>query len=207
MRCEKPCSQTSRSLKNGHITFGTLTRAIRINDRVIKVWADILKRVKHSKLIINNKIFKNSYSKKEYENRFFKFGISDEQLVFCFKSPPWDTMRQIDIALDCFPHNSGTTLIEHLYMGNPFITYSNRPSVGRIGASILTALGREEWIANSEQEYVDKVVALAKNTEKLSTIRRSLRKEMETSPIMDHKGFVRELEKTYQSMWDKWYSS
>ena len=80
-------------------------------------------------------------------------------------------------------------------MGNPFITYSNRPSVGRIGASILTALGREEWIANSEQEYVNKVVALAKNTEKLSTIRKSLRKEMETSPIMDHKGFVRELEK------------
>ena len=46
-------------------------------------------------------------------------------------------MRQIDIALDCFPHNSGTTLMEHLYMGNPFITYSNRPSVGKIGASIL----------------------------------------------------------------------
>ena len=64
------------ALKNGHITFGTLTRAIRINDRVIKVWADILKRVKHSKLIINNKIFKNSNFKKEYENKFFKFGIS-----------------------------------------------------------------------------------------------------------------------------------
>ena len=31
------------ALKNGHITFGTLTRAIRINDRVIKVWANILK--------------------------------------------------------------------------------------------------------------------------------------------------------------------
>ena len=46
------------ALKNGHITFGTLTRAIRINDRVIKVWADILKRVKHSKLIINSEDFK-----------------------------------------------------------------------------------------------------------------------------------------------------
>ena len=33
------------ALKNGHITFGTLTRAIRINDRVIKVWADILKEM------------------------------------------------------------------------------------------------------------------------------------------------------------------
>ena len=189
------------ALKNGHITFGTLTRAIRINDRVIKVWANILKRVKHSKLIINSEDFKKLEMLNHLEDKFNILGISNEQLFFCFKSPPWDTTRQIDIALDCFPHNSGTTLIEHLYMGNPFITYSNRPSVGRIGASILTALGREEWIANSEQEYVDKVVALAKNTEKLSTIRNSLRKEMQASPIMDHKGFVRELEKTYQSMW------
>ena len=46
------------ALKKGHITFGTLTRAIRINDRVIKVWADILKRVKNSKLIINSEDFK-----------------------------------------------------------------------------------------------------------------------------------------------------
>ena len=63
------------------------------------------------------------------------------------------------------------------------------------------ALGREEWIVNSELEYVDKVVALSTNTEKLSTIRSSLRKEMETSPIMDHKDFVIKLEQTYQSMW------
>ena len=47
------------ALKNGHITFGTLTRAIRINDRVIKVWANILKRVKNSKLIINSGSFKD----------------------------------------------------------------------------------------------------------------------------------------------------
>ena len=153
-------------------------------------------------MIINNKIFKNSNLKKEYENKFLKIGIPLEKLEFYFKSPPWDTMRQIDIALDCFPHNSGTTLMEHLYMGNPFITYSNRPSVGRIGASILTALGREEWIANSEQEYVDKIVTLATNKEKLSTIRKSLREEIEASPIMNHKGFVRRLEKTYQSMWE-----
>ena len=195
------------ALENGHITFGTLTRAIRINDSVIKVWADILKKVKNSKLIINSRIFKNSFTKKEFENRFFKFGIFSDQLLFLYKSPPWDTMRQIDIALDCFPHNSGTTLIEHLYMGNPFITYANRPSVGKIGASILTALCREEWIAYSEQEYVNKVVALATDTEKLTTIRSSLRKEMEASPLMDHKGFVRELEGAYQAMWEKWCSA
>ena len=191
------------ALEKDHITFGTLTRAIRINDSVIKVWSDILKRVKHSKLVINSKGFKTLIVVEDFKKRFQKMGIDTNRLYLFHKSPPWDTMRQIDIALDCFPHNSGTTLIEHLYMGNPFITFANRPSVGKIGASILTALGRKEWIASSEQEYVDKVVALSTNIKKLASIRSSLRKDIETSPIMDHKGFVRELEKTYLSMWEK----
>ena len=66
-------------------------------------------------------------------------------------------------------------------MGNPFITYSNRPSVGKIGASILTTLGHPEWIATSEEEYVEKAVALASDPQKLSTIRQNLRAEMEAS--------------------------
>ena len=189
------------AFEKGHITFGTVTRAIRINDSVIKVWAEILKRVKNSKLIINSNDFSHYKTKRILISKFNEMNIDRNRLKIGFQSPPWDTMRQIDIALDCFPHNSGTTLIEHLYMGNPFITYSNRIGVGKIGAGILTALGREEWIAYSEQEYVDKAVALATDKEKLTTIRSSLRKEMETSPIMDHKDFVIKLEQTYQSMW------
>jgi predicted O-linked N-acetylglucosamine transferase (SPINDLY family) len=192
------------ALDKGHITFGTLTRAIRINDRVIKAWSQILKRVKHSKLVINSADFSHYKTKRMIISKFEEYGIKQNRLEVGYQSPPWDTMRQIDIALDCFPHNSGTTLIEHLYMGNPFVTYSNRPSVGKIGASILTALGREEWIAYSEQEYIDKAVALATDTKKLASIRSSLREEMKRSPIMDHKGFVRELERTYQSMWENY---
>ena len=45
------------ALSKGFITFGTLTRTIRINDRVIKAWADILTKVPNSKLIINSKNF------------------------------------------------------------------------------------------------------------------------------------------------------
>ena len=153
------------ALSKGFITFGTLTRAIRINDRVIKAWADILTKVPNSKLIINSNNFlttrfRNFHQKdpetiNELKQKFKDHGISESRLDFYYKTPPWDSMRQIDIALDCFPHNSGTTLFEHLYMGNPFITYSNRPSVGKIGTSILETLGHPEWIATSEQEYVE----------------------------------------------------
>ena len=111
-------------------------------------------------------------------------------------------MRQIDIALDCFPHNSGTTLTEHLYMGNPFITLSSRPGVGKIGAALLTAIGRGEWITVSEEEYIQKAVNLASDINKLAKIRRSLRREVNQSPILDHKGFVQKLESSYKIMWE-----
>ena len=125
------------ALEKGYITFGTLTRAIRINDRVIKVWAEILKRVKNSKLVINSSDFNHYKTKRMIISKFKEYEVDSNRLEIGYQSPPWDLMRQIDIALDCFPHNSGTTLNEHLYMGNPFITFSNRPGVGKIGASLL----------------------------------------------------------------------
>ena len=192
------------ALNNNFITFGSLTRVIRINNQTIKSWAEILKRVENSKLIINSSSFKNTETINQFKNKFMIYGIPDKRLDFHFETPPWDTMRKIDIALDCFPHNSGTTLIEHLYMGNPFITFSNRPSVGRIGASILTSVGRSEWITYSEEEYVDKAVNLAFDTNELQKIRINLRDEMKSSPLMDEKGFISELEETYQVMWKSW---
>ena len=55
---------TLPTLSKKFITFGTITRAIRINDRVIKAWADILakawansKNVNSSKLLINSMKF------------------------------------------------------------------------------------------------------------------------------------------------------
>jgi len=192
------------ALAKGYITFGTLTRSIRINDRVIKVWAEVLKRVKNSKLVINSKAYDNILASKLLISRFQKENISSNRLEIGYQSPPWDLMRQIDIALDCFPHNSGTTLIEHLFMGNPFITFSNRPGVGKIGSSILSAVGHSEWVATSEDEYISKAVNLASDIEKLNIIRSSLRKNIEQSPVMDHRGFVKKLEKVYKQMWENY---
>ena len=192
------------ALAKGYITFGTLTRSIRINDRVIKVWAEILKRVKNSKLVINSSDFNHYKTKRMIISKFKEYEVDSDRLEIGYQSPPWDLMRQIDIALDCFPHNSGTTLIEHLFMGNPFITFSNRPGVGKIGSSILSAIGHSEWIATTEDEYVQKAVNLASDIEKLDTIRGSLRKEIEKSPIMNHRGFVKKLEKVYKQMWENY---
>lgn len=130
--------------------------------------------------------------------------IAAERLETGFHSPAWDVLRGMDIGLDCFPHNSGTTLFESLYMGLPYVTLTDRPSVGRLGSSILHGIGHPEWIAKTEDEYVKIAVALASDLDALAALRSGLRAEMEASPLRDEVGFARKLEGAYREMFKRW---
>lgn len=186
---------------NGRVTFGTLTRAIRVNDPVIDAWARLLRRVDGARLVINSADFKHRSMQERMLDRFARRGIGPERLSVGRQSPPWDVLRTIDIGLDCFPHNSGTTLFESLYMGVPFVTLADRPSVGRLGSSILTSLGRTEWIAADADAYVDIAAGLARDLSSLAGIRSGLRAEMAGGPLMDETGFARAVEAAYREMW------
>jgi predicted O-linked N-acetylglucosamine transferase (SPINDLY family) len=190
--------------KNGFITFGSLTRAIRMNDKVVGVWAEILRRVPQSRLIVNSRSYKDGPMREELASRFGAHGIARDRLLIGWDSPPWDILRSMDIGLDCFPHNSGVTLVETLYMGVPYITLASRPSVGRIGSSILHGIQRPEWVAQSEVEYVEKVVALASDLPALASIRAGLRDEMQASPLMDEPAFARKFEGALREMFKNW---
>ncbi|WP_232504396.1 tetratricopeptide repeat protein [Sulfuricella denitrificans] len=190
--------------QRGYITFGTLTRSIRINHRTIRVWSEILKAMPNSRLVIDSRNFKDPLMQERMATRFEEHDIARERLEIGYHSPPWDVFRGIDIGLDCFPHNSGTTLFESLYMGVPYITLAGRPSVGRLGSSILQAVGHPEWIAESENEYITKAVKLAGNWDHLASIRSQLRTEMDNSPIRDEAGFARKVENAYRQMWQHW---
>ena len=192
------------ALERGYITFGTLTRAVRLNAELLIVWAKLLHSVPESKLVLNSMNFHTAEMREVWIQRFADLGITADRLQMGFQSPPWDVLRGIDIALDCFPQNSGTTLIESLYMGLPFISLAGAPSMGTLGAGILTALGRPEWIAHSKEEYFDKLVALASDLPALAKLRSGLRAEMEASPMMDEPGFARDVEDAYFAMFQRW---
>lgn len=192
------------ALRSGRITFGTLSRSVRINRRVIRSWAEILRRVPGASIEINSGDLRDASRHAGLLARFAEHGVAPERVLLGCDSPPWEVLRRIDISLDCFPHNSGTTLFESLYMGVPFVTLAERPSVGRIGSAILHGLGHSEWIAATEQEYIDKVVALAADTDYLSTLRGSLRGKMENSALMDEVGFTRSVEAAYRNIWQRW---
>lgn len=195
------------ALKNGYITIGTLTRSIRVNYKTIRVWAEILKRLENARLVIDSANYQFPEFRQSLIEKFTALGIDESRLEIGYHSPAWDVLRSMDIGLDCFPHNSGTTLFETLYMGVPFVTLAGKLSVGRLGKSILDGLGRPEWVTYSEKDYVDKVVALATDVDQLAKLRAGLREEIQKSVLMDESGFASKVEDAYQSMWAKWCDS
>jgi protein O-GlcNAc transferase len=192
------------ALSNGYITFGSLTRPVRLNHRVIRAWSELLKRVPGSRLMLDSGSFQDESLRDHYQAKFAEQGIEAERLVLGYTSPATAALAQMDIALDCFPHNSGTTLYESLWMGLPVVSLRDRPSMGRVGALILHGMGRDEWIADTEQDYLDKLVALASDVSALAVIRAGLREEMRNSRLCDASDFTRRMEATYRQMWQRY---
>ncbi len=195
------------ALKNGHITFGTLTRAVRINHHTVRVWAQLLHRVPGSRLVVNSGDYRSATMQQALSAQFAAHGIDPQRLDIGHQSPPWDVLRGIDIGLDCFPHNSGTTLFESLYLGVPFVTLAGRASVGRMGCAILSGLGRPEWVAQTEDEYVAIAANLAADLPRLEALRSGLRGQMQASALMDEVAFVRGVEVAYRQMFGRWVNS
>lgn len=189
------------------ITFGSFCRTVRINARVIRAWARILQAVPGSRLMLNTKSFAEAETRQTYRDLFAREGIAAERLQLVYTQPQsvtWEAYNAVDIALDPFPHNAGTTTFEALWMGVPVITRMDRPSVGRFGASILHSLGYPEWVAPDDDGYVRRAVALAGDVKALAAIRHGLRERMRSSPLLDARGLAREMEGHYRRLWRGW---
>jgi predicted O-linked N-acetylglucosamine transferase (SPINDLY family) len=85
-------------------------------------------------------------------------------------------------------------------MGVPVITLAGDRHAARVGASLLECIGAGELVARSEQEYVDKAVALARDPQRIAAWRGSLRDRVLASPLADSARFTRDLEGAYLMM-------
>jgi predicted O-linked N-acetylglucosamine transferase (SPINDLY family) len=191
----------------GYVTFGCVSTTTRIHAPLIEAWAAILRRLPQARLRLDTRNFSDAVLRQQFEERFAALGVPSSQLEIGFTSPVWRVYQDVDIMLDCFPHNSGTTTMEALWMALPVVTLADRPSVGRFGASILTAIGRPQWIATSAADYIDRAVALAQDVAALERERASLRDAMRASSLLDHAAFARAMEDAYGDMMRQWWAA
>ena len=187
--------------KNQFITFGSFNNFKKINDEVIEVWSQILKKVKNSRLMLKTSV---ATSQELYEEKFKKLGVLSS-ITFLKYNKNFDDhlneYKKIDIALDTFPWNGVTTSFEAIWMNVPVIVMDGYNFNSRCGSSINKNLNLTSLIGKNKEDYVNKAVSLAQNRQMLLNIRKDLFKNALKSPLFDQskfsKDFFSSLEKIY----------
>jgi len=154
-----------------------------------------------------NYAFADEDSRKLYQDHFESCGIVAERVDLLGPSTPQQVLSfysQVDIALDPFPYNGGTTSCEALAMGVPVITMRGDRFVSRVGSTIVHNAGLGGLITHSPAEYVEKAVELGRNPALLADMRANMRTRLAASTLCDTAGFTRRLESAYRDIWRRW---
>lgn len=194
---------------NGYITFGCFNNYAKVSDAAIVLWAAILDQVPESRLMLEILGLDNPGMREGVQARFARLGIDPARLVLIAneRKNQFVLYNRIDIALDPFPCNGGTTSFDTLWMGVPFVTLAGTNFISRLGVTILHNGGLDELIGEDEAAYVRIAVQLARDPERLVRLRAGLRERTRASPLMDMERFTRHLEEAYRGMWQIWCDS
>lgn len=99
-----------------------------------------------------------------------------------------------DLALDTLPYGAHTTGSDALWAGVPLLSCPGPTFAGRVGASLLDAVGLAELTAGSLDAYRALLRELASDRERLRGYRAYLERERRRLPLFDTEGFTRDFE-------------
>lgn len=186
------------------VTFGSFNNAMKLSPKTISLWVQVLKAVPDAHLLLKAPSLRDAAVQARFASLFAQQGIGKDRLTFRGPTGLAEMMQEygdIDIALDPLPYNGGTTTLQALWMGVPVVTLAGGNFVGRMGASFLSTLGRQEWVASDESGYVANAVALAHRAGTLRRERAELRNQMADSSLCDIQAYAAHLEALYRRMW------
>jgi len=191
------------SLTNRHITFGCLGSQYKITDGVLAAWARILQGVPTARLFIKNGTLGDQSNCADLVDRLARHGVAPERVRLECGAAHFDFLRaydQVDVALDTFPYNGGTTTTEALWQGVPVLTFDGDRWASRTSRSLLVAAGLMDWVMPDEDAYVQRASALAADPATpafLASLRVGMRERLRASPACDSAGLTRSLETFY----------
>jgi protein O-GlcNAc transferase len=205
---DSPIVEELPAIKSGHITFGSFNYFTKVSPDIVALWTAIMNAIPDSRLVMKSRNFSDRTTCKYAMSLFAKNDIAPERIELLPIKPSFaehlGIYNRIDIALDTFPYNGTTTTFEALWMGVPVVTLSGNTHESRVGMSILSNIGLTDFIAHTDEEYIEIAVTTAKNTSFLKILRESLRERMTYSTLCDKNKFTKNLEHTYRQIWNKW---
>ncbi len=182
-------------------TFGCLNHFSKVNESSVRLWGRVLARVEKSRLLM---LAPQGRHRERMVGILKECGVDRERVTFEGRRSRVEYLKlfhQIDLGLDTLPYNGHTTSLYSYWMGVPVVTLAGKTVVGRAGLSQLMNLGLGEFVARSEEEFVETAVRMAGDVPGLAALRGTLRERMRSSVLMDGRGFAKKIEAAYLEMW------
>lgn len=189
----------------GGVTFGSFNTLAKTSDGVFPVWAEILRRVPDSRLLLKDRAFNCPDTAAWVRRRFVEGGVAADRVeLIGFVADPAEHLAlygRVDVALDPFPYNGTITTCDALWMGAPVVALRGGRHAARVGASLCSVIGLPELVADTPERYIDVAIGLANDLNRLMRLRVGMRARLTASPLCDERRFVANLETAYRAAW------
>ena len=190
------------ALQRGYVTFGCFQNLAKLGTSVFALWGEILAALPTARLRIQHALLVDEAACQRILTALESAGIAASRVDW-FGGMPREAYlaahAEVDLILDTFPYPGGTTTCEALWMGVPTLTLAGDTLLARQGASLLSAAGLPDWIAETPADYVQKAIAFATNLPALAQLRQALRPQLAASPLFDAPRFAAALAATLRA--------
>lgn len=186
------------------ITFSSFNKPTKVTQRTMRLWARVMQELPDSKLLMKFSGLGDPQTSRFFTDYMAALGIAPDRIMFEGFSPHHELLaryNEVDIALDTLPYTGSTTTLEALWMGTPLVTLPGEIFPARHAASYLTAIVAPELIATDENDYVEKIIALARDPARLAHYKQSLRAQMAASPLCNQDLFTPSFAAAVQEIW------
>lgn len=181
----------------GHITFGCVGNIAKITDGVLRLWQRVLADVPGSRLLLRAINFEDDAAIDAVRSRLVQAGIDVARLDLCRPEGGaafFESYNDIDIILDTFPYNGGTTTCFATYMGVPVVSMVGESLISRMGLSILSNLSAADLAVHDEEAYVHRAVELGHDRDYLLQFKQTARTRFKESCLGNGEKFTAEFE-------------
>jgi len=196
----KITTKSVNNLPDNAFVFCCFNQSFKITADVFAAWMRILKQVPNSALWL---LECNPWAKANLQTKAENAGIDKTRLIFAPRVAIADHLarhRHADLFLDTLPYNAHTTASDALFMHLPLLTCMGEPFASRVAASLLQRVNLPELIANSLQEYEQKALYFAQNSENLAQIKHKMSTHIKNSNLFNPAQFARDLERAYVNL-------
>lgn len=204
---ESPSVNRLPALDGAPFTFASVNNPAKTTSAALDAWAEILHRAPGSRLLVAGVDLQSQH---KIEQAFEARGIASERLELKAPMPFSDYLlmhHRMDLILDTFPYNGGTTSLHALWMGVPMVTLGGVLPVERAGTSMLTGFGLPEFAVTTWQEYIAKATYFSQERALLDSVRQSLRSRMSTTLVEQGMALTRSLESQLYQAWENHQSN